>query len=186
MNEQTVFLGRQLEFPQMGTSFAVDICKRISQCVLCQTGITKGSRRVVLQQHLKTPFVPKPGSKFKGMIFKRKVFFHPQCLSDYLTADDFNRQDSCYECGVQVHTRVNFTMAKKHGAHKPLCPDCVRSERWRYCRSCTLYTPRYSASEIIDETIPSGHFCCDWCQEENDILTVKVRKRLRRAEKETL
>lgn len=171
-----------LKLGKIGTFIKVDTCKRISRCALCERSIVKGSRRVVIDHHLTSPQKP---ANAKGMIYKRRVFFHPQCMSDWVLEDEKSHSSysACFECGIPTGTTMFWTRTKRR-ENSPLCVDCAHSERWRWCSVCRFYSPRYHTSSIIREGIITDEYCCDDCEKDYDYLTVKVRKRLRRKERE--
>lgn len=175
---------KEMAFHQAHIYLRQDICRRLSTCHLCEKPIVKGARRFVIFHMLTNPIQP---ANQKGKIFKRSWFFHPDCMGDWLKADDsrFSGLTNCFDCGIPLGFPMNHVYTGRHGTFKYLCEACIREPRWRYCNICQTYAARYETSQIIDEGYLVEKYACDRCADETDdvLLTVKIRKRLRREER---
>lgn len=166
---------KEMQFREAFTNLTYEECPRISSCQLCTLPIQTGARRVALTTSLRAPIEQRAGK-----MFKKRWFFHTHCLSQWIGSDDYDTPFQCCDCGVKLSTPAGSIWAGRRGSLRYLCETCVRTPRWRYCQRCTHYAHRYESSEIINEGIRTDYFCCDRCQEQDGIWTVKAQKRAKR------
>lgn len=154
--------------------------KRAATCRLCDKMIPKDVRRIVIRYYLDTPGTRLNGSKFS----EHAKRFHPVCLANFIEGVDM-RTDVCIDCHVPIPGRVTH-FASNHRKvswylNSALCRDCASSARWKFCTVCETHVPIHFASQVIEYGTITQRWCCDRCSDNNDeILTVKARKRLRR------
>lgn len=165
---------KRLYFKDVAVTMDYEECPRISSCQLCSMPILAGTNRVTLFGNLRNPVKQHHG----GSIFKKRWFFHPECLKQWI-GEDYPSPYTCCDCGIALEVPAGNIHVRR-GAFRYLCVTCVRLDRWRHCNICKSYAHRHEASPIIQEGIVTDWFCCDRCEEHEGVWTVKARKRARR------
>lgn len=153
---------------------------RICTCTLCPIPITRDEWRLtIVHRNSGEP----PAGPRGGRIFKRKLFFHPQCLTDWIcnAQGNISTVRRCYDCGDSHSREAHYgTIALARGATQSICTKCMSSGRWQFCDCCHHYRQKYHTSPLLIDGVPSERLICDWCADRTDTLTVKEAKRLRR------
>lgn len=157
-----------------------DEVKRQCTCKSCHELLVKGDRRLVIAYRPAFETTAKKG----GQVFVVKDFYHMSCFIQELdpqkVGEEYPRypQSRCLDCRSVLPQRVHHAKKNRSTNWGYLCESCHREPRWRFCRYCSMYVPRYSASPVLEESIPAGHFACDFCADERPVYTIKNRKRL--------
>jgi len=167
---------------QIGSDCTIrdEIGKRVAACQMCDRPIPKGERRIVVYYRLSGGYQTRlNGSRFNQCI-KR---FHPECLTSAIMAGEEPHTNRCFDCQEPIEGRVlNFATrwSSSSWGNAPLCSRCATSPRWKFCHSCSTYVPVHSASQLIEEGVVTQRWCCDRCARNLEVLTVKMRKSIRR------
>lgn len=156
-----------------------EVGKRVAACRLCDKPIPKGERRIIVYYRITGGYQTRSnGSRFNQYVQR----FHPQCMAEAMLDGEALHFNRCFDCHDPIEGRI-INFASRWGTswgNSPLCSRCATSPRWKFCTSCSTFVPVHSASPLIEDGVVTNRWCCDRCATNLEVLTVKVRKGIRR------